>query len=135
LVVFKTANDQGAEELALLAAQDASAAAQMVPAVEPQVDDPDRQRLIGEQAHDALDVIGIDVAHDHQFETPVAGRQCVQACLEMLVGGNRATVDEQPARARAVAVFDEQTVAVQCRQHFDAKKAAVLTQVARRGHH
>src|SRR5690606_9110540 len=82
-------------------------------------------RRLGEQAHESVDVIGVDVREHDELDATVARRHRRDLRLERAPGADRAAVDQHASDAPAGAVFDPQAVAMQRREHADAKERAV----------
>ena len=113
--------DQGGHELALLGSVRVAKrlGRELLPGVEPNVAEPDAERLVAKQQDGAVDVIRIDVRDDEQIDVLPAARCRGNALVHGRVGVDGTTVDQHSMRRCRRPVLDPDGVAVLGREHFD----------------
>ena len=92
----------------------------MTPAVEPDFLDFDPRRQLSQKFDDAVNVIDVDMADDHQLKDARAA-DIADASDDVVVGARDPAVYQNAAGRLWVAIFDPQAIAVVRWEHFDCK--------------
>ena len=105
---------------------------QLLAAIEPDALEAAVQRLgVLQQAHDAFNVVGVDVGDDEQLEMTLIGRQLQDALAQRRVGVGRTAVDEYAPGLLGAAIFNPQTIAMRGGQHLDTEHESSPGKVSR----
>src|SRR5262249_20170352 len=121
--------DQRGQEFTLLGAEELVVpggvrVGEVLPSVEPDVSDLERQVLRAEQLDEPLDVVGVDVTQHQQLEPTgpalrVGNRP--DLLLDPINSPHQAAVDEKAAGLLGVSVLDPQGIAQVRGQHLDGE--------------